>query len=71
MTGPVRRFRATIGKGKRILQEIDGAGDVIHEVVKLGTFGLLGPCAGCDERREWANEAFPNPFRSSEPKRSD
>lgn len=65
MTGPVKRFRATIGKGKRILRELDGAGDVVHEVVKIGTFGLVGPCDGCEDRRADWNRRFPNPFASS------
>lgn len=65
MTEIVKRFTATIGRGRQVLRELDGAGDVVREIVKVGSFGLVGPCAGCEDRREDWNRRFPNPFASS------
>ncbi|MEE9609551.1 MAG: hypothetical protein V3U03_17575 [Myxococcota bacterium] len=60
----MKHFKATIGGARRVLQELDGAGDVIHEIIQTATGGKLGDCPGCDERRARLNRALPNPFKA-------
>ena len=64
------RVRAIVRGGRRVLQRFDGAGDVVETLVRVGTLGLARPCAGCVERKDWANRVLPNPFKGDRPWRS-
>jgi len=63
----MNHVRATIRGGRRTLHRIEGAGDVVETVIRVGTFGLVKPCVGCDKRKKALNDVLPNPFRGDSP----
>lgn len=58
--------KATIRGGRALLETFDGAGDLVHAVVKTATFGQREACVGCKAVENWLNEKLPNPLKRKE-----